>query len=385
MSRRGYVLALGSNPWAARHGGAGRWWGRARRLVGGSAALTLIGCTLLAPEDSELLGGSAGAGGAAGSSGGIGSVDAGGAAGTTPGGAAGAAGGENCHNGQDDDGDDLIDCEDEDCKQAGYQCVTAPPQDWQGPFALYSGEGPPPECPKAFPNLAASGGLELSYADATCPSCSCAKPTNLKCQSRIGFGYAPFCTFGATIQPEGCSDISHSSFADFVKKDVILTGNCEPESTGAKSTTPFTWETQRAICGAEELGGGCKQGAVCAGSAPLPFGTRLCIARQGAHSCPTPFTQQFDLFADTTDTRDCSPCQCAAVKGAYCKSTVKRYGDVGCGGTGSEMSSCSKLFGTIRSVDVTTTLSGTPSCKASGGDPTGSVDKVDQHTVCCLP
>ncbi len=349
-------------------------------------ALVVAGCTLLAPDDSEFLGGAEGTAGAKGNIGGkAGAAGGGGASGSTTGGTAGVAGGENCLNGQDDDGDDLVDCEDEDCGHAGYQCITAPPQDWQGPFAYYSGEAPPPACPKAFPNLVASGGLELSHDDATCPTCSCAKPTNLNCQSRVGFGYDPFCNFGATVRPEGCSDVSHSAYADFVKKDVILTGNCEPVSTGAQSTTPFTWDTQRAICGAKEVGGGCDQGAVCAGSPPLPFGTRLCIARDGVHSCPTPFTQEFELFGSTTDTRGCSPCQCAAVKGAYCNSKVKRHSEVSCGGTGSDMSSCSKLFGTIRSVDVTTTLSGTPSCKASGGDPTGSVEKVDQRTVCCMP
>ena len=80
--------------------------------------------------------------------------------------------GEQCLNGIDDDGDQLVDCADPDCKGAGYQCSPNPPAGWSGPFAFYDGPSAP-ACPSSFSNEFANGGIGFLGPPAACSKCTC--------------------------------------------------------------------------------------------------------------------------------------------------------------------------------------------------------------------
>jgi hypothetical protein len=372
-----------SHSWRARrHGRADRWWAVAHRLCVVGGASLLGACTLLSPPDSEYLSGSAAAtntGGGANTGADAGATDGAGASDA----AGGNTGAEDCLNGVDDDGDNKVDCEDDDCEQGGYQCVANAPAGWGGPYAYYSGDAPAPACPSAFPTLTASGGLNLKYAEASCPVCSCAPPVGAKCQARVVFQNDPSCYQGGNIPVDGCTDLPPSS-SDRIKKDEVVVGSCDPVAAGNETIAPFLWDVNRVICGAAEVGAGCSDESVCAGKPPLPFGSRHCIARAGAHACPTPFAQGFELYGGTQDTRSCSACTCDGPKGFLCSSTVTKYTEKGCAGTGSAVSNCSS-FSTVGSVFATAILNGKGSCAAVGGVAAGTVEKTDLTTVCCLP
>src|SRR5262245_1099528 len=69
------------------------------------------------------------------SSSGSGATGAGGTGLGAQGGGGSTTGSEDCLNGLDDDGDTLVDCADDDCADAGYQCI-AVPEGWTGPVLV---------------------------------------------------------------------------------------------------------------------------------------------------------------------------------------------------------------------------------------------------------
>ena len=337
----------------------------------------------------EVDGGLAGAGGAGEAGSGAG---AGGAGGDGEAGAGGSAssGDEDCDNNEDDDGDGDVDCADDDCDSR--VCARNAPTDWDGPVVLYL-DDLPDECPKAFDDELARGGLSASGDDAECDTCSCSA-SSADCATflNFSFGYADDCSgvvcpssvsASCISVPPGC--LSGSATAYFEPKLPSGLDSCEP-SGQTPSISDAEWQDEALACGTGSLErGGCASGSVCA--PPLPDGAALCIMRSGDRECPGsgPYTERTVFYTEIEDTRACSDCECAQ----DCDYTWYTFAsaDTTCETPLVTLSSvdeeCAAVTPSGGAVRVGVDIAGNGDCAASGGEPEGSVSEAGAFTVCC--
>ncbi len=361
-------------------------------------------------------GGTGGVGGSAGASGSGGTAGASGSAGQSgAGGSGGGTGNENCTNGIDDDGDKLIDCEDPDCKGAGYLCQTIP-AGWSGPLALYTGDysKSPPACDTLYPNA-----FLTAYLDPSVPAgcqCTCGGATGVTCggpqatlyaAASCGSGNAvtlDFSTFNSGdcvhfTQPADAGAFTSTS-ANVTSAVTATGGSCSPNPVVV--TKPDPWKLKARGCtpptpptpGAS----GCTGSSSCVAPAASAFNKGTCIYKDGDVACPSPsvFTNKTVVYDNTpsSDTRDCSACQCDAPSG-NCSGKVELWAANGCVGTpdatvtyGGASPQCGPFASTndVFSHFLTDTTQTTVTCPASpsGGQPTGSVTPANPTTFCCL-
>lgn len=335
----------------------------------------------------------AGAGGEAGA-GAAGDGSAG--AGEAGDGSAGAAGSdappgdEDCDNNADDDDDGDVDCADDDCDNR--VCARNAPTDWDGPVVLYL-DDLPDECPNAFDDELARGGLSAAGGDAECDTCSCSA-SSADCATflNFSFGYEDDCSgvvcpssvsASCISVPPGC--LSGSTTAYFEPKLPSGLDSCEP-SGQTPSISDAEWQDEALACGTDGLErGGCASGSVCA--PPLPDGAALCIMRSGDRECPGsgPYTERTVFYTEIEDTRTCSDCECAqdcdytwytfASADTTCETPLVTLDSVD--------GECAAVTPSGGAVRVGVDIAGNGDCAASGGEPQGSVSEAGAFTVCC--
>ncbi len=284
------------------------------------------------PGTSPGVGGtSGGTGGGAGAPGGDGGLA--GAAGEAPGASGGGettgdgaydTGTEDCTNGVDDDADGAADCEDEQC-QAYFRCLPAVPDGWQGPVALWEGQGTAPSCAQSAYYPTGVGMLPkrlLAEAQAsTCPECSCEPPAEDECgMADIEYFSDLDCT--SSLAQRSVSGTCSTVTVDHIDANRPLSarfdppgsaGQCTPTRAGQVVSPPVDLAIARACGGPLLLGGGCGQNWLCLPRPREPFEPLLCIFAEGDEQCPVGYEERRpQYFLMASDTRSCSPCRCRA-------------------------------------------------------------------------
>jgi hypothetical protein len=348
-----------------------------------------------AGEGGNAQAGSAGAGGKAGAA----------AGGTDTGGGGGKPGIEDCLNEADDDGDGKTDCEDEDCT-AGYECVDAVPEGWEGYLrvlaAPYDAATPALDCPWGAASARYFGDPDNT---ALCEPCTCGAPTGFSCaqphircspdKTDCSDEHAP----GWDAQP-GCHTISTSFSSEHVltchltaTTEILAKGTCKPS---APTFSNFAmWKSMADVC-MHPWGGGCGAGA-CVLKASAPFNGPLCIRHLESSSCPDGWPVALTLYSSGIEERACGDCSCDANVvtcggGVYtfydANNCVSCVAGTGCGaevfvgsGTG-----CVNLTDTADGNDFSAQITSPAqptSCEPSGGAASGQIKALGETTVCC--
>lgn len=381
-----------------------RWWIVTGTAAGYVFALT-AGCHLAAGLDgvefTESGGapgtGAAGPGGTGGSSG-PGGNEGGAAGGGATGGAGGSIPTEDCTNGIDDDGDDLIDCEDDACTPA-YLCVPNAPTDWLGPVVSFSGATAPTACPTDYDSIVYEGVSGLDFDPVTCTACACTAPNTACNPAALERHSVSNCSDLATaIDQSTCHDFGSPHPVMYLSAGPPTaapgSGGCA-QSGGAIDVSPTPgFDNQARLCEVTSAtGAGCLSDQACmpaVGSSS--FEQTHCIYRAGDHACPPPYNDQRQIFDGTpslVDTRDCGACSCPFT--GSCTGSTALHSSSTCTSVlpttiPNNGSTCTSL-GSDRAVRfVGSNITG--SCPATGGGATGDVT-VDVTapitTVCCLP
>jgi len=345
------------------------------------------------------------AGGQAGAASGGGGTGAGtGASGLGPtGGGGGASGGtgpigpEDCTNGEDDNGDQLVDCEDPLCTD--YQCAAEAPIGWIGPIALHIGTDPNATCAGAWSSQAFSSGYgSLDAPGASCGDCNCGSPSGASCSVAAVDLYDYYDCFPSAEDhtqtagsPNTCYPIEFASYQyNSARGDVPMAsgGSCSP-SGGVASVEPATFAQQALGCDGAPSGEGCTAG-LCVPIPEAPLSPLLCIVHDGDTNCPSgPYVEKHLTYQAVDDTRGCTDCGCGSPQGVSCGGQTYLYTDHynnTCAGgpvvVPHDGSTCVNVDwpGSMQFIP------GSPSggsCSESGGQPTGSALPADPLTICC--
>jgi hypothetical protein len=336
-------------------------------------------------------------------------------------------------NGIDDDGDQLVDCADDDCA-AGFSCADPIPAGWEALGYLALARSLPGEeraCPATFPNTAYLGNDGLVTPPAQCAPCSCGAATNEQCQlpdletvdpqfpgvsvvriSNKACGLNP--TFvgyqdvnanwsgacAGAFGYQGGQFCSGSACNTSVSSGPTLVagGSCAPAG-GDADVDPATWGFAGKACGGAAEGAGCAGGGSCVAKPGVGFEADVCIARAGDYACPAPFLARSVYYdpAQTADDRGCTDCSCGAPSGGTCSVTVQVFKDY-------QVGQCNNQIGVFTSDDTTggcVNLANNPivgnvkmvvgsqtpgSCSVapSGGQPQGAATEGGATTFCCL-
>jgi hypothetical protein len=339
-------------------------------------------------------GGIAGAGGEAGA-GAAGDGTAGdGSAGAAGDGEAGSdapdEGDEDCDNNADDDDDGDVDCADDDCGER--ICARTAPSGWDGPAVFFAGEDLPDECPNAYDDELARGGLAATAEDADCDTCSCS-PSSPDCASFLTFSFGEDDDCGGVTCPASvsasCIEVTPGCLED------VTTAYLEPQiPNGVTSCSPSgqspslpdaEWTEEVLACAADGLDrGGCSSNSVCAPA--LPDDATLCILREGDHDCPDsgPYTERAVIYTDIEDDRTCSDCECD--HDCDYDWQVFAIGDTTCETPQLSLSSenaCAPVSPISGDIRLGVEIGGTGDCEPSGGEPSGGVSEAGAITVCC--
>ncbi len=310
--------------------------------------------------------------------------------------------GENCFDNVDNDGDDKIDCADEDC--SSHVCRTVP-GGWSGPVTLISGSSGTMDCPAPLltaPQLRA--GSDAQSAPAACSACLCGAATIFGglCEYAEATTYETTdCTGNAYVtnaaECQG-SFIIGSMSARFRGPLASMGAGCPP--SGGDPTLPApTWTTNMIACNVESPAqGGCPSDGRCMPA--LGTDERACVYKTGDVSCPgSPYTERFLYYTDFDDSRDCGQCTCS-ISSFSCSADIVcdifSSSDTACSGTkfasvslgpSTEISPCIAVPDNYRRSCSTSTLTGA-TCTPTKAvpDSTGTVDEKASAvvTVCCL-
>jgi len=267
-------------------------------------------------------------------------------------------------------------------------CVLVPPAPWQGPVALWEGQGAPPTCPAAAPVdlLDAYEGVDAALPEC---ACSCAPPTGAACPSSFSatiyedHACASACNT-ITLSAGACTDVQgtcNNAYGIAASPQPTTSGSCAPQPTTV--VPAWSWTTTARGCGASGADTAhCGAGRVCA---PSVDAWKTCIYATGDLPCPSgAYTSRDVLYASAADGRGCSPCTCGDPKGVTCAATAL----VGCGEEGQTIpipTSCTTLEdpGSVQLLGAAAPEGG--ACAPSGAEPTGSVTPGSPTSVCCEP
>lgn len=352
-----------------------------------------------------------------------GNTSGGGMATTTTGGPT-----EDCTNGVDDNGDNMVDCEDPQCTD--YVCAPEVPAGWTGYVALSDGpSGTDPGCPSAYPTTLSTGNNGLNAPPAAC-TCSCSAPqwggcaaldTMVITTGDAACGQATFCS-GAMSVPAGWNGSCHNpsyfpgglltcgpnanmtcdantgqpcNVSVTASAIAAVNGSCTP--SGVTTDKPdVEWASfGRACTGVATTGKGCNVGQTCLPRLEPPFVSGVCIAMDGDNACPPgAFTQKHVFYGGVMDDRACTDdCTCGTPSGGTCPSNVTIYSSSAQGTCQSALGTfaagtCMNVAGNPNLAGRTATAPGAPSggmCLGSGGTPTGTATTTNPTTFCCIP
>lgn len=323
---------------------------------------------------------------------------AGSSTGTSAAGAGGAGGadtGEDCTDATDDDGDGLVDCEDDDC--ADFGCVAPPPEGWSGPVGFWTGRAGStvPSCPDGW-------SMQLELFDgmvappASCAACDCGPATGGACSMPTTTVYdTQNCSGGPNAQLQPMAPLTCGTFttttgtnsAEGGVSSVLDQGSCAP-SGGAATAEPVAWQNVVVIC-QNTAGGGCS-GGIC--GHPIDEPMTACITQAGDVACPRGFATRYLVFDGAADNRGCTPCTCGSASGGSCSGgSTAIYSGTTCSGTplaiaSNNGNSCATFSATQTQNSFQYQGDASPNgggCPTGGGQPTGEATPTNGLTVCC--
>ncbi len=294
------------------------------------------------------------------------------------------------------------------------QCAPLGPAEWLGPALVWVGKpGEAPECPASAP-VAGDLGFADPSAPTLCSACSCDPPQG-SCELPTSWtaagapcpGEAPGTTHTSFDAPAGWSGgcTAKNPVAAGLKCNGV---NCVQSLTIAPLTRvesacgvsagsppqsfPLTWGTAARSCHGSTAGSCAGPSELCAPAAEP--GYLRCLARDGDHKCPAPYTDDHHFFAGVDDTRACSPCGCSAPVGSTCTALVTAYSDGACSAPIASITvdttkpACVDILpsgAALGSKLAEEPLYEAGACAASGGEPTGAAVPINPITICCLP
>jgi hypothetical protein len=349
-----------------------------------------------------------------------------------PGGGGRGGGGktEDCANGVDDNGDGLLDCEDPEC--GAFACVPELAEGWTGYFALFEGApGDDPGCSGGFvatdpPPFVGTDGITAPPAACSC-SCgpaqgqecgrldsivvtmndaACGSPS-ARCVGTLeelpdwdgackGSGFFPggALTCGSTASAT-CSTTTGApcNVSITVTPLAASGGQCAPSLEVERPN--LTWEKLgRACAAAGTQAKGCNVGQVCVPKPSTPFGSGVCIAKDGDNPCPAgAYASRHIFYTDAEDTRDCDGCTCSTPSGGTCPTTVSIYSDPSQDTCTTRVAtvpagSCAPLTDNPTVAGRSASPPGAPSgatCTPSTATPSGAAKGINPKTFCCIP
>lgn len=313
---------------------------------------------------------------------------------------------ENCLNGVDDNGNNLVDCEDPQC-QPGYVCLAPPPTGWLGVGWVDAQTALP--CPAPFqPAVSLFDIGNLSAPPASC-ACGCGAVQEAGCVVDLACNPGPMCglSSASVALGAGCTQVKVPAGGQWnscvASAPQGVNGWCSPVASGA--APPYSWLPSTRGCVAASGGKCADPGKLCV--AKLVGAKGPCIARPGDQSCPPPpspySVKTLYYNGNVTDTRGCSAlgCTCGQGTGATCGCTgalclLGIHGSNSCmsgflatvplNGTCAQVNDPNSNDGIWGVLRVGVGLTNAGSCPVSGlGTPTGSVSPTGPITVCCTP
>jgi len=258
-------------------------------------------------------------------------------------------------------------------------CVPTPPEDWEGPLALGSGESAP-HCGSPFSVIAFEAAQDIVGEPASC-DCECGD-AEVNCGG-VSLRYSSACAGVLGVENFMGPDMCHDTSPDGPSVTAFFTPVSGTEACPATPTVsiPKATMTELILCGGGFDQDTCGADELCTGAVPEGFETALCIAREGDFECPESYPNARSAFTDVADDRRCTSCECTPATDFECASNLELFAGPGCtSGTGmSETDLCIDSPESFRFSQPTVT----GSCSASDTQPTGSIAGEDPITICC--
>jgi len=287
------------------------------------------------------------------------------------------------------------------CKDLGlaYEAV---------PVALWFGtDDAAPACPGALPIVDFNGGAGI-IAEDVCPVCTCGEPTCEMPDAVVGLG-SDACASpvtGKTDPPPtwdgACfpaTGLEFGTFASLALEPTAVSGCVAGDPPPKKApgvAFPARWETSARACRYPD-DAGCQTTEGCE-VAPndLTNNYRSCLRIEGASpddaACPADFPERFVFYADTKDTRDCTPCECTPPSASACVASLALHAQDACADVPFLMAPVNEVPGAcwdpqmpqeVKSISATWTKNNPGACTPSGGEPTGDVAPIQPAVFCC--
>lgn len=318
--------------------------------------------------------------------------------GSPSGSSSGAPLNENCWNGVDDDSDGRVDCGDGDCNNL-YECVAAVPAGWY-PFWVIETVYQDPNKTVCPDGPEATVWFAEPAKTTTCSTCTCSfggatcSAPKFQCDY-----YNPSGCVGANVQyqssttncynlPSVPSGGNFGSCKITAPPVVLNAGTCS--GTSSSVTGPAKFGKELHLCQVPGVhDGGCSFGDACAPKKPGSLSNaRTCIVHAGGPICPKGWNKSTDYaFEDGADGRTCSNCGCNASTVTCSGGMVKIYVENGCGvldKTLDTLNVCVNNVSTDASSGSADFVLGTPNAgTCTQATPSGSVQTIGEHTICC--
>ncbi|MFT3767324.1 MAG: hypothetical protein QM820_17635 [Minicystis sp.] len=287
------------------------------------------------------------------------------------------------------------------CGQPGctaFTCADKGPAGWSDPFQLYNGPADQtPSCPSWANNNVLSAFQDPKQDPAQCSQCTI-----------VGQPYGQWCYAGISTYSDGtcsaedptniflglgfCNNLGSNDYVSAVGTQAPQAVYYCDASAQTPTIPPVAWNKAAVGCTVPSPAvNGCGAAQLCIPRPQVPFGAQLCISKTGDTACPaaTAYTVKNVVYSSALDNRSCTPCGYTRTD-ITCTGTAVLYSDTACQNDVAAVTdysgACKSIPGSVGSVEfVGATFSGTPSCTAAGGDPTGSVAPVGPVTVCCTP
>ncbi|MBW2458042.1 MAG: hypothetical protein JRI68_26290 [Deltaproteobacteria bacterium] len=347
---------------------------------------------------------SSGTGGDGGTTSGTGgTTSSSGTGGSTGGdGGTGASEPENCLDGEDNDGDQDVDCADTDC-QPDFECVPEAPSNWIGYAYAATLTAPAPAAVPCPDNAQPAIHFTTPSGPAQCDACTCGAVQGTSCgypemqcyyqSNSCGGGVdGTFTDTDGACHNFGGSWVNNNNDSCIMSQPAQVTSSGSCTAAGGTATVPAPWgaEVRSCVMGGT-FGAGCNSGEVCVPSAGTDY-PRICVTRAGDYTCPNGWSGE-TAYGGANDTRDCSACSCGSASGVSCSAGWLTVWDAnGCQWGGWNWVDVSQTC--VNVSDYTDNSSGSyeiwsgtatgGSCAPGGGQPTGDINASDPFTVCCL-
>lgn len=276
-------------------------------------------------------------------------------------------------------------------------CLPPAPTGWTGPSATYDGAPmtKPADCPAGYTVKEIDAHQNMTAAPAVC-DCGTGTVSGRFCSAGIS-GYASQCLGGATdlgtvTTTQGCfATVVNGPAAYKVAAPVLTAGACS--FPNAKTTVPEpAFAKVDVACGLSEVTQCAGRPECIATPAPAqPYG-RLCIHKEGEHSCPSAdYSVKLVAYKKVADSRACTTCT-ATPSGTGCATgqwvhrvSMKDCGDTLGVGTKYDANTCNTYSGAGTIVDITAWKPGAATCPVQGGAPSGTASSIEPVTLCCAP